>query len=172
MHRATGLTYIKSSTRWQHIVRVIAYTFALVLLQAEWVSVLPKPAMRVDLILPLMFGIAVEWPPVLSVLWAVVWGYVMDTLSGKFWGLHVGTYVFAVCLVKITAEKFEFHNPAYQMIFVGLCALGQSLMLGLYLLFEPSGPLVVAVNLHNLVLRSLLMTILSPVVIYPIWSNK
>lgn len=172
MQRATGLTYIKSPTRWQYLVRVVAYTFVLVLLQAQCVSVLPKPALRVDLILPLMFGIAVEWPPVLSVLWAFLWGYVMDTLSGKFWGLHVGSYVFAVCLVNITAEKFEFHNPVYQMIFVGLCALGQSLVLGLFLLFEPSGSTVVASSLHSLVLRSLLMTILSPVVIYPMWSSR
>lgn len=172
MPRLTGLPYIKSPTRWQFLLRVIIYTFVLVLLQAQWVAVLPKPAMRIDLILPLMFGIAVEWPPVLSVLWAFLWGYVLDTLSGKFWGLHVGSYVFAVCLVKITAEKFEFHNPIYQMVFVGLCALGQSLVLGLFLLFEPSGATVVAANLHNLVLRAVLMTILSPVIIYPIWSNR
>lgn len=163
---------MKSSTQWQYLVRVCVYTMVLVVLQAQWISELPRLAMRGDLLLPLMFGIAIEWPPVLSVLWAFLWGYIMDTLSGKFWGLHVGSYLIAVCMVNIASEKFEFHNPVYQMIFVGLCALGQSLVLGFFLLFEPAGTVVLANNWNSLLLRTLIMTILSPLIIYPIWNGK
>ena len=104
------------------------------MVQSYWVSRLPYPELRIDLLLPLMFGIAVEWSPVLSIVWASAWGFVADALSGKFWGFHVGSYVVAICLVNITAERFEFHNPLYQMLFVGACALGQSIALCLFLL--------------------------------------
>ncbi len=86
-----------------------------------------------------MFGVAVEWSPFLSIIWASAWGFIADTLSGKFWGFHVGAYVVAICLVNITAERFELHNPLYQMLFVGACAFGQSVALGLFLIVRSAG---------------------------------
>jgi rod shape-determining protein MreD len=162
----------KTSTAWHHYLKVIVYTLFILLLQALWISRMPSPALRADLLLPLMFGVASEWSPLPSLFWAFLWGFVVDTLSGKFWGLHVGSYVVAVSLVNIAAEKFECKNPVYQMGFVGLCALGQSAVLGLYLIFEPSGPTVLATTWNSLIIRSILMTLVSPMILYPIWSSK
>lgn len=128
--------------------------------------------MRVDLLLPLMFGTAVEWSPVLSIAWASVWGFILDTLSGKFWGFHVGSYVVAVCLVNITAERFELYNPLYQMLFVGACALGQSFALGLFLLFEAPAQIEVSSTYMSLLLRSIFMMLLTPLVTYPLWNVR
>lgn len=167
------MAYTRSPIQWQHCLKVSLYTFLLVHVQALWVSRLPYPALRGDLLLPLLVGVAMEWPPVASLLWAFVWGFVMDTFSGKFWGFHVGSYVVAVCMVNIATEKFEFQNPLYQMAFVGLCALGQSLVLGLYLLFEPSETWVlVNAAWRSLAVRSVMITILGPLLIYPLCNEK
>lgn len=164
--------YLRSANQWGHYVKVTAYTFLLALIQALWIARLPYADLRGDLLLPLMFGVAIEWPPILSIFWAFLWGFAMDTFSGKFWGFHVGSYVVAACLVNIATEKFEFQNPLYQMSFVGVCALGQSMVLGLFLLFEPSGTLVVAATWKSLVIRSVMMTLLCPLIIHPIWNTK
>jgi len=119
-----------------------------------------------------MFGVAVEWSPVLSIVWALVWGFVGDTLSGKFWGFHVGSYVVAICLVNITAERFEFHNPLYQMLFVGACALGQSVALGLFLLVEAPEQLTMPSIYVGLLLRSVVTMLLAPIITYPVWNIR
>jgi rod shape-determining protein MreD len=170
--RANTLGYVRSTIQWQHFLKVSGYTFFLALVQALWIARLPYTGLRTDLLLPLMFGVAIEWPPVLSIFWAFLWGFAMDTLSGKFWGFHVGSYVVAACVVNISSEKFEFQNPLYQMSFIGLCALGQSMVLGFFLLFEPSGSLVVASTWKNLLIRSVMMMVLCPLIVYPIWSTK
>ena len=128
--------------------------------------------MRIDLLLPLMFGTAVEWSPVLSIVWASAWGFILDTLSGKFWGFHVGSYVVAVCLVNITVERFELYNPLYQMFFVGACALGQSIALGLFLLFEAPAHFEISSTYVSLVMRSILMMLLTPLITYPLWKVR
>ncbi|GLI35608.1 rod shape-determining protein MreD [Desulforhabdus amnigena] len=168
------MTYIRTSTHWQnfHFLKLTAYTFFLLLLQVQGVSRLPYPALRIDLFLPLMFGVAIEWPPVASIFWGCVWGFAMDVLSGKFWGFHLGSYVVAICLVNIGLEKFEFQNPLYQMSFVGMCALGQSVALGLYLLFEPAGSISMMSMWMSLAVRSLIMMLCSPLILYPIWSGR
>lgn len=168
------MVYLKTTTRWRdfHFFRVTAYTFFLFLLQAQWVSRLPYPALRVDLFLALMFGIAVEWPPLMSLLYGCAWGFTLDVFSGKFWGFHLGSYIVAICLVNVAMEKLEFQNPLYQMSFVGLCALGQSVALGLYLMFEPAGALSVVSLWMNLAVRALIMMLCSPLVLYPLWYAK
>ena len=130
------------------------------------------PAMRADLLLPLMFGVATVWPPLLSLSWALLWGFVLDTLSGKFWGFHVGSYVVAVCLVYAASEKFELQNPLYQMLFVGLCALGQSVVLGLFLVLEPESLIGISSICQDLLIRSLFIMLLSPFIIYPIGNSR
>lgn len=160
--------YSKSPVPWQFFLKATAYTVVLLLLQAVLISRLPYPALRADLLLPLMFGIAGDWSPLAGVLWASIWGYAVDTLSGKFWGFHVVSYVVAVCVVNIAIEKIEFHNPIYQMAFVGACALGQSFALGMFLMFEPSSSMGFAATWGSLLARSLLTMVLSPLIIYPI----
>lgn len=166
------LKYVQSFIPWQHYAKVSVYTCLILLVQVLWVSRLPFVALRADLLLPLMFGVAIQWPPILSIIWAFFWGFVTDALSGKFWGFHVGSYLVAVCLVHIATEKFEFHNPLYQMSFIGLCALGQSVVLGMFLLFEPSGSLTVASTWTSLAIRSVMMTVLCPVIIHPLWNGS
>jgi len=158
----------KNPSQLQQILRVLAYTLLLLFLQAIWVSRLPYSAMRVDLLLPLMFGVAIVWPPLASLAWAFFWGFAVDTLSGKFWGFHVGSFVVAVCLVYVAAEKFELQNPLYQMLLVGFCALGQSAALGLFLLLEPYNVVAASTIWEELLIRSLFTMLLSPFIIYPI----
>ncbi len=172
LNRQASFGYVKYTVRWQYILRISAYTLLLLLMQAHWISRLPYRALRIDLMLPLMFGVAIESPPMISLGWAFLWGYVMDTLSGKFWGFHVGSYVVSICLVNIAAEKFEFQNPIYQMAFVGMCALGQSFILGLFLLFEPSGSMDFVSTWHSLAIRAFLMMIVTPMVIFPVVNDR
>jgi len=104
--------------------------------------------------------------------WAIVWGFVADTLSGKLWGFHVGSYVLSICLVHIAAEKFEFQNPLYQMFLVGVCSMIQSVVLGMFLLLEPSGSMLDMAAGRALVGRFIFTVVLSPMIIAPIWKNR
>ncbi len=158
----------KNNFQWVYLLEMFAYTFLIVLLQADFFVRLPYPGLRLDMLLPLMVGIASQWSPVPSLLWASVWGYALDTLSGEFWGLHVGSYVVAISMVNIASEKFDFHNPVYQMSLVGLCAFGQSLALGLFVSFEPAGFASSAAIWTSLLIRSVLTMFLAPFAIMPI----
>jgi len=150
------------------LVGVILYTVGLVLLQALWVARFSYPAMRADLLLPLMLGVAIEYPSSMSFFWAFLWGFAMDTLSGKFWGFHVGSYVLVVCLVSIVSEKIELQNSFYRMLLAGLCALGQSIVLGFFLLVEPSAVIEPAYTWKSMIVRSLVIMLISPAVILPV----
>jgi len=166
------LAYTRNAIPWRYLSKVTLYTLFLLFLQSFWVSNFSRSELRIDLLLPLMFGAAVEWPPFLSIIWASTWGFVADTLSGKFWGFHVGAYVVAVCLVNITAERFELHNPLYQMLFVGACALGQSVALGLFLIVQAPEQMAMASSYTALVVRSLVTGILAPMITYPVWNIR
>jgi rod shape-determining protein MreD len=157
---------------WRYFLKVILYTLSLLFLQSFWVTHCLRPELRIDFLLPLMFGIAVEWSPVLSIVWALLWGFILDTLSGKFWGFHVGSYVVTICLVNITAERFEYHNPVYQMLFVGACALGQSVALGLFLFFEAPERMGISFIWISLLARTILMMMLAPLITYPAWNIR
>lgn len=152
-------------------IKVVLYTLLLLLVQIIWVSRLPYHALRIDLLLPLTFGIALHWPPLPSILWAAILGFVMDVLSGSFWGFHVGSYVVVVCLVNVAAERFEFHSPVYQMGFAGLCALGQSLALGCYLSFSGAAVISVTATWMSLAMRAAIMTASAPIILYPVWNG-
>jgi len=166
------LVYIKSSTPWQFYCKAAVYTLALVLVQALYVSRLPYPALRADLLLPLMVAIALDWSLFPSFLWAFLWGFALDTFSGKFWGLHVGTYIVAVCLVNIASDRLELHTPVYQIAFAGLCAIGQSVVLSMFLLLEPSDFVAPISAWNGIVMRSLFIMILAPLVLLPVWVTK
>lgn len=154
------------------IVSFFLYTFFILLLQAHVNPRLPYPALRTDLLLPLMFAVAVEWPPVSGLLWASFWGFVVDNFSGEFWGLHVGSYMVTICLVHMASEKFDCRNPLYQMGLVGLCSLGQSVALGLFLSFVPMDlPSLTSIWI-SLGIRSLLSITLAPFLIYPMLSSR
>lgn len=166
------MAHIKSVPPWGYVLKVALYMLCLLFLQSAWVSRFSHPALRIDLLLPVMFGTAMEWPPILTLAWASGWGFALDTLSGKFWGFHVGSYVVAVCLVNIAAERFELHNPLYQMIFVGACALGQSVALGLFLLLEAPSQIDVSSTYLSLIMRSFLMMLVTPLLAYPVWHVR
>jgi len=166
------LGHVRSMGQWQYFLKVLAYTFTLFLVQAIWVSRLPFPALRGDLLLPVMFGVAVEWSTPSGLLWALFWGYAADVFSGEFWGFHVGSYLVAICLVNMTAERFEFENPLYQAAFIGVCALGQSVALGFFFLLAPLETISAASTWMQLAIRSFFMSIFAPLIIYPIWSGR
>jgi len=166
------LNHSGTFVRWPSFAKVLPYTVLLVVVQAQWVSRMTQTALRADLLLPLMFGVAAEWSPLSGLAWALLWGYALDALSGKFWGFHVGSYVLAVCLVNVASEKLEFQNPLYQMAFVGVCALAQSFVLGIFLFFQSSDSYGEAGSWVNLFFRAVLTTILSPLIIYPVHNRN
>ena len=146
--------------------------FLVLALQAQIVPQLPYAALRVDLFLPFMFAVAVEWSPMGGLLWAGVLGYVADVFSGEFWGLHVGSYVVTVCLVHMASENFDCCNPGYQLGLVGMCALGQSIALGLFLSYVPMDSATLATIWVSLGIRTLLSATIAPLLIYPLLSAQ
>ena len=163
-----GFKQARSSSYWTRVGWPVLYTLILFLIQAQWICRLPYLGMRVDLLLPVTFGVALDWPFLPGLLWACVWGYIADTLSGKLLGFHVLSYVVAVCLVNVSADRFELDNPLYQMGLVGGCAVGQALVLGLFLILDPAGSSLTLSAWQNLFLRSIFMTLVTPFVIFPL----
>lgn len=146
--------------------------FVLLALQAQIVPQLPYAALRIDLFIPFMFVVAVEWSPLSGVLWAGSLGFMVDVLSGEFWGLHVGSYIVAVCVVNMASENFDCLNPGYQMGLVGLCALGQSVALGLFLSYVPMDSATLRSIWVSLSIRTLLSATIAPLLIYPLLSRE
>jgi rod shape-determining protein MreD len=146
--------------------------FLLLSLQAQIVPQLPYAALRIDLLLPFMFGVAVEWSPLAGLLWAGGLGFVVDVFSGEFWGLHVGSYIVTVCLVNMASENFDCSNPAYQLGLVGLCGLGQSIALGLFLSYVPTDSATLTSIWVSLCIRTLLSATIAPLLIYPLLSPE
>jgi rod shape-determining protein MreD len=144
----------------------------LLALQAQIIPQLPYAALRVDLLLPLMFAVAVEYSPLTGVLWAGALGFMVDVFSGEFWGLHVGSYVVTVCLVHMASDSFDWHNPAYQMGLVGLCALGQSVALGLFFSYVPMDSATLTSIWISLSIRTLVSATIAPLLIYPLLSGQ
>lgn len=167
-HPSLGLRQARSSSHWVRIGWPILYTLLIFVVQAQWIVRLPLLGMRVDLLLPVTFGVALQWPLLPGLLWACVWGYIADTLSGKLLGFHVLSYVVAVCLVNVSAERFELDNPLYQMGLVGGCAVGQAVVLGMFLFLDPAGSALTLSSWQSLILRSIVMTLVAPFIIYPL----
>lgn len=158
---------------WGNFLRINACTLGLFLAQAQWFSRMSYPCLRIDALLPLMFGVALKQPPLVSVLWAFAWGYVMDLFSGKFWGFHVVSYVATVCMVYLGSHKIEFYNPLYQMVFMGVCSLGQSAVLGLFLWADPASNYFVSLaEWWDLIIRSVLMLLICPGIVYLLGENR
>jgi len=164
--------YITPGITAGRIIKITLYTVFVLALQAHLIPRLPYPALRVDLLLALMFAIGVEWSPLAGVLWSSFWGFVVDNFSGEFWGLHVGSYTITVCLVHMVSDRFDRRNPAYQVGLVGLCALGQSIALGLFLSFVPMDlPSLTSIWI-SLGIRTLLTTTIAPFLIYPMLNPR
>ncbi len=151
-----------------HFIRVLAYTFALLMVQVLWIARLPAQALRIDLFIPLMFAVALIWPPMGCLFWAFFWGFVLDLLSGKFWGFHVGSYVVTCCLVMITMDRLELGNPLFHLFFIGFVSLGQSIILGLFLSFEPGDSALSGEVWGSLLGRSVFMTLSALFIVYPL----
>jgi rod shape-determining protein MreD len=154
------------------VVKFTLYTLLMIGLQAHLIQRMPYEAMRIDLLLPVMFAISVEWSPLCGVLWAGLLGFIMDNFSGEFWGLHVGSFTLTVCLVNMASEKFDWFNPAYQVGVVGLCALAQSLALGMFLCFAPMETPELTNIWLGLGFRILLSALVAPLLIYPILKPR
>jgi rod shape-determining protein MreD len=168
----TGSGFLNYGTTAGRMIKVTLYTCLVLALQAHLIPRLPYPALRIDLLLPLMFATAVEWSPLAGVLWASFWGFVVDNFSGEFWGLHVGSYALTVCLVNLTSERFDRRNPGYQMGLVGLCAAGQSVALGLFLSFVPTDLASLTSIWISLGIRTLLSVTIAPFLIYPMLNPR
>ncbi len=163
------VSYGKPSSN-HHFLRVFAYTFILLMVQVHWVSRLPAQALRIDLLVPLMFAVSLLWPPLAGLFWAFFWGFVLDVLSGKFWGFHVGTYVITCCLVTVTMDRLEMANPFFHLLFIGLISLGQSLVLGFFLWFEGGETVLLQEIWWSLLGRSAVMTLSAIFIVHPLWK--
>ncbi len=161
--------YGKPSSNY-HFPRVFIYTFVLLMVQVHWVSRLPAQALRIDLFVPLMFAVALFWPPLAGLSWAFFWGFVLDVLSGKFWGFHVGSYVVTCCLVIVTMERLEMANPFFHLALIGLISLGQSMVLGLFMWFEPGESVLIQDMWWSLLARSAVMTLSAMFIVHPLWK--
>jgi rod shape-determining protein MreD len=153
---------------YRNYLKVNGYTVLLFLAQVVWVSRLPHPVLRVDLLLPLMFAAGHRGLPLQALVFALAWGFVMDVFSGTFWGLHVSAYLLTVCLVILIQVRVELTHLAYQVLFVGGCALLQSVMIGVYLMVhtmpvQPGGPFW-----ESLLGRALITMILAPLINAPV----
>lgn len=166
---------VRSFPQGTTVKRAVKFSFLgffVLALQAQLVPQIPYPALRIDLFLPFMFAVAVEWSPLWGLLWAGSLGFMMDVFSGEFWGLHVGSYVVTVCLVHMASENFDCRNPGYQFGLVGLCAIGQSLALGLYLSYVPMDSVTLTSIWISLGIRTLFSATIAPLLIYPLLSRE
>jgi rod shape-determining protein MreD len=154
------------------MIKISIYTLFIVALQAHLITRLPFPALRIDLLIPVMFAVAVEWSPLGALFWACLWGFVADNFSGEFWGLHVGSYAVTVCLVYLASDRFDRRNPGYQMGLVGVSALLQSVALGLFLSFVPMDlPSLTSIWI-SLGIRTLFSVTMAPFLIYPLLNPR
>jgi rod shape-determining protein MreD len=161
----------------RHVVglcKVIMYAIGLLLLQIHFVSRLPYQSLRIDLLLLLIVALTVELPFSVSITAAICVGFVVDVCSGRFWGLHVTSYVITVVLVSKVLLRFEMQNPLYQMVVTGCCGLIQGGLLVVFFWMDQQIPALSYTMVASLVVRSLVMMVVAPIVIHAlvgVWSE-
>jgi rod shape-determining protein MreD len=161
----------------RHIVglcKVIMYAIGLLLLQIHLVSRLPYQSLRIDLLLLLIVALALELPFVVSITSAICLGFVVEVCSGRFWGLHVTSYVITVLVVSRVLLRFEMQNPLYQMVVAGCCGLIQGSLLVAFFWMDQQIPTLSYTMVASLVARSLVMMLVGPIVIHAlvgVWSE-
>lgn len=153
---------------WFRILSVaLGYGVVLFLIQGHWLSRIGYPGLRLDLLLPLALQVALEMPFAFAVCWSLAWGLVMDTFTGRLWGLHLGTYLLAMVLVYLAEERFELRNMAYRLVCVGLCALVEALVLGVYSVIVSAAPPYDPAIWLPLVVRILGVMVVTPLIGFP-----
>lgn len=161
----------------RHIVslcKVTMYAIGLLLLQIHLVSRLPYQSLRIDLLLLLVVALTMEFPFVVSITAAICLGFVVDVCSGRFYGLHVLSYVIAVVMVSKVLLRFEMQNPLYQMVVAGCCGLIQGSLLVAFFWLDQQTPPLQYTMVACLVARSLVMMLVAPMVIHVlagVWSE-
>ena len=161
----------------RHVVglcKVTMYAIGLMLLQIHLVSRLPYQSLRIDLLLLLIVALTVELPFVVSITAAICVGFVVDVCSGRFWGLHVSSYVITVLVVSKVLLRFEMQNPLYQMVVAGCCGLIQGSLLVAFFWMDQQIPTLSYTMVASLVARSLVMMLVAPIVIHAlagVWSE-
>ncbi len=89
---------------------------------------------RIDLFLYLVVCSAPLMKPINHLFFAIAIGYFLDVLSGRLWGFHIATYVFAVAFIRITSDKADMMSIPFQVILVGLCSILQGCFVIFYIL--------------------------------------
>jgi rod shape-determining protein MreD len=148
------------------VCKVVMYGFGLLLLQIHFISRLPHESLRVDLLLLFMMALALELPITASVGSAMGLGYIVDVFCGRFWGLHVVSYVITVLVVSKVLLRFEMQNPLYQMSVAGICGLIQGGLLMAFLWMDRQGEVLTNALIASLVARSLVMMVLAPALVH------
>lgn len=153
---------------WFRIFSVtLGYGVVLFLIQAHWLARVGHSGLRLDLLLPLALQTALEMPLPFAVCWSLIWGLVMDTFTGRLWGLHLGSYLLAVVLVYVAEDRFELRNMAYRLVCVGLCALLESVGVGVYSVIVSAAPPYDPAIWFPLVVRVLGLLLVTPLINYP-----
>ncbi len=88
----------------------------------------------------------------------------MDILSGRLWGFHIATYVFASSFIRLTSDRAEVLSYLYQAILLFLCSLVQGLVVLLYFIGSYG-----YVDYHSflgvILIKSLIVTVVGVLVI-------
>jgi rod shape-determining protein MreD len=155
--------------------KVMMYAMGLLLVQIHFVSRLPYESLRIDLLLLLTVALAVEIPFVVGVTLAILLGFVVDVCSGRFWGLHVVSYVIAVVVVSKMLLRFEMQNPLYQMAVTACCGLIQGALLLVFFWLDQQSDVLTYTMVASLVVRSVVMMVVAPIVIHSlvgVWGEN
>ena len=120
----------KGQVPWVSLAAVgVGYTLIVFLVQVKVIAPLDSPHFRLNLMVPVCVEIASLVPTSGALAWAFLWGSVVDAFSGRFWGGHVGSYLFAVGLQGFAARHLDMGRLQYRVLVVGVCVVAQGLLL-------------------------------------------
>jgi cell shape-determining protein MreD len=153
---------------WFRILSVaVGYAILLFLIQCHWISRIGYLGFHLDLLLPLALQVALEMPLAFALCWCLGWGFVMDTFTGRLWGLHVGTYLLVLVLVYVASARFELRNRLYRCVCVAICALIEAIVIGVYSVIASAAPPYDPTIWVPLLVRTAGIVVVTPVIGYP-----
>lgn len=81
-----------------------------------------------DLLIPLIVFFSLNLPKRKGILVVVIFGLIMDLLSGTIFGLYISIYFWVFLSVKGLSKCFNVSDTIFQSVLIGVCVLGQHFM--------------------------------------------
>lgn len=95
----------------------LAIAFIMILFMSWLLAYLHVPAtMRPDLFFYLNVVMGFVLPPMAHLLFSVTLGYIVDTLVGKLWGLHVANYVMIASIMRVSSDQLDVQSPLFHAL--------------------------------------------------------